>query len=124
MTTEATLTLTLESRDEALLLFGSRDQYLRLIRDALGVRIIARGETVHIEGSEEKVSQADRVFHQLRQMLRQQGKISTDNVRTVLEVIQYSNGPAGPSTMTLMDGNRHVRPRTDGQARYVRAMRD
>jgi phosphate starvation-inducible PhoH-like protein len=124
MTSEASLTLTLESRDEALLLFGSRDQHLRLIRDALGVRIIARGETIHIEGSEEKVGQADRVFHQLRQMLRQQGKISTENVRTVLEVIQSNNGPAGTPTMTLMDGNRHVRPRTDGQARYVRAMRE
>jgi phosphate starvation-inducible PhoH-like protein len=124
MTSEATLSLTLESRDEALLLFGSRDQFLRLIREALGVRIIARGETIQIEGSEEKVRQADRVFHELRQMLRKQGKLSPENVRTVLEVIQQGgNGLAGPLSLTLMDGNRHVRPRTDGQARYVHAMR-
>jgi len=50
MTSEATLTLTLENRDEAVLLFGSRDQFLRLIRDALEVRLIARGNTMQIEG--------------------------------------------------------------------------
>jgi len=31
--------LTLDSRDEAVLLFGNRDQYLKLLRDALGVRV-------------------------------------------------------------------------------------
>ena len=46
---EATLSLTLENRDEAVSLFGSRDQYLRLIRDTLGVRLIARGDTIQIE---------------------------------------------------------------------------
>ena len=43
---DTTLTLTLNDRDEAVKLFGNRDQFLRLIRDALGVRIIARGDTI------------------------------------------------------------------------------
>ena len=38
-------TITLDSRDEALLLFGQRDAYLRMIRDTLAVRLIARGDT-------------------------------------------------------------------------------
>ena len=37
-------TLILDSRDEAVLLFGNRDQFLREIRQALGVQIIGRGE--------------------------------------------------------------------------------
>jgi hypothetical protein len=36
MSTTSTVSLTLEDRDEALKLFGSRDQYLRAVRDALG----------------------------------------------------------------------------------------
>ncbi|HMC89927.1 MAG TPA: PhoH family protein, partial [Gemmataceae bacterium] len=66
MSTEATLTLTLDSRDEAVLLFGNRDQFLRLIRDALEVRLIARGNTIQIEGPDERVVEAERVFAQLR----------------------------------------------------------
>jgi len=125
---EANLTLTLEDRDEATQLFGSRDQYLRLIRDALGVRLIARGDTMQIEGTEEQVSRAERVFQQLRHMLSKQGKLSAEDVRTVIEVIQGNTVTAGerPASdpVTLVELGRHVRPRTDGQARYVRAMRE
>ena len=66
MSSEATLTLTLDSRDEAVLLFGNRDQFLRLIRDALEVRLIARGNTIQIEGADDRVVEAERAFSQLR----------------------------------------------------------
>jgi phosphate starvation-inducible PhoH-like protein len=119
-----TLTLTLDSHDEALLLFGSRDQYLRTVRDALGVRLIARGDTLQIEGPEEQVGQGERVFGQLRQMLRKQGSLSPEDVRTVLDVVQHGGDRLTPENLTLKEGSRFVRPRTDGQSRYVRAMRE
>jgi len=124
MSSEATLTLTLDNRDEAVLLFGSRDQNLRLIRDALEVRLIARGNTIQVEGADNRVAEADRVFQQLRQMLRQQGKITPEDVRTVLAVVQEGDEELGQRPLTFVEGSRHVRPRTDGQARYVRAMRE
>src|SRR5947209_10029741 len=124
MSAEQSITLTLESRDEALLLFGSRDQFLRLIRDALGVRIIARGDVVHIEGNETAVDQADRVFQQLRLMLKKQGNLTSENVRTVLAVVQGNDDRQGPQNLGVSNANRNVRPRTDGQARYVQSMRD
>src|SRR5437868_5735965 len=82
------LTLSLD-RDEALLLFGSRDQHLRIIKDALAVRIIARGDKLLIEGDEEQVNQAERAFLQLRELLARQGKLSIEDVRTVLSVVQH-----------------------------------
>jgi phosphate starvation-inducible PhoH-like protein len=121
---DATLNLTLENRDEAIQLFGPRDQNLRAIRDALGVRIIARGDTIQIEGPEEKVGQAERVFHQLRQLLRQKGKLKPEDVRTVLDIVLHGGDRVGPDHLAAVEGGRHVRPRTDGQARYVRAMRE
>ncbi|HEV3204797.1 MAG TPA: PhoH family protein [Gemmataceae bacterium] len=114
--------ITLENRDEAILLFGNRDQNLRAIRDALGIRLIARGDTLLIEGTDDQVNQAERVFHQLRQMIRQQGKINPDDVRTVLDVIQHGGDRLAPQNLAKSEGGRYVRPRTDGQARYVRAM--
>ena len=115
-------TITLDNRDEALLLFGSRDQNLRVIRDALGVRLIARGDTVQVEGSDDQVGQAERVFQQLRQLVRRQGKISPEDVRTVLDLIRHGGDRLGPANLAPTDGGRYVRPRTDGQARYVRGM--
>jgi phosphate starvation-inducible PhoH-like protein len=124
MNGDQSVTLTLENRDEALLLFGSRDQFLRLIRDSLGVRIVARGDVIHIEGSETQVDQAERVFQQLRLMLRKQGNLTLENVRSVLAVVQQNDDHQGPQNLAVTSSNRHVRPRTDGQSRYVQAMRD
>ena len=118
------MTINLDNRDEALLLFGSRDQNLRAIRDVLGVRLIARGDELHIEGDEFSVGQAERVFQQLRDLLRHQGRLSTEEVRVVLDVVQHGNDRQRMQNLTPVDGGRHVRPRTDGQARYVRAMQE
>jgi phosphate starvation-inducible PhoH-like protein len=122
-------TITLDSRDEAILLFGSRDQYLREIRNVLGMQQLAgRGDQVLLRGSDEQIAQAERVFAQLRHLLRQQGSLSSEDVKTVLEVVTQGGDriatAAEPSAETSAAASRYVRPRTDGQARYVRAMRD
>ena len=117
-------TLTLDSRDEAVQLFGPRDAHLRMIRDALAVRLIARGDTVQIDGDSDSVEKALRVFEQLRQALRTQTEIKPEDVRTMLAVVQTANDRAGPQAMGVTDSGKYLRPRTDGQARYVHAMRD
>jgi phosphate starvation-inducible PhoH-like protein len=119
-------TITLDSRDEALLLFGSRDQYLREIRTQLGMQqLVGRGNEILLKGTDEQLAQATRVFDQLRRLLRQQGSLSSEDVKTVLEVVTQGGEAIGlPAEKTPETASRYVRPRTDGQARYVRAMRD
>lgn len=119
---ENTISINLADRDEAVLLFGHRDQFLRMIREALQIRIVARGDTILLEGPADRTAEAVRIFEQLRQMLRQHGKLTAENVRTVMAIVH--DGPESPSGVGggFLDGNRSVRPRTDGQARYVRAM--
>jgi phosphate starvation-inducible PhoH-like protein len=119
-------TISLDSRDEALLLFGSRDQHLREIRTQLGMQqLVGRGDQILLKGTDEQLSLAERVFAQLRQMLRQQGGLSGEDVKTVLEVVLQGGERIGPQADKPAEGSsRYVRPRTDGQARYVRAMRD
>jgi phosphate starvation-inducible protein PhoH and related proteins len=125
-------TITLDSRDEAILLFGSRDVYLREIRTALGMQqLVGRGDQVLLKGTDAQLDQGERVFAQLRHLLRQQGSVSAEDVKTVLEVVTKGGGriataPAttgGPSAAGGK-GSKFVRPRTDGQARYVKAMND
>ncbi len=122
---DTSATLTLNDREEAVQLFGNRDQFLRLIRDALPVRIIARGEIVQIDGEPPLVEHAERVFAQLRQMLQRQQGLTAENVRTVLSLaVKGENGAAVQAAVASLASNRAVRPRTDGQARYVQAMKE
>jgi phosphate starvation-inducible PhoH-like protein len=116
-----TRNLTLDSRDEAVLLLGPKDQYLRTIRDALGVRILARGDLIQIEGSNPGAEQAERAFQQLRQVLRRKGRLTAEDVRTVIEIVR--GGGEFDASVTVMESGRGLRARTDGQARFVQALR-
>src|SRR5262245_4662990 len=120
-------TITLNSQDEAVVLFGHRDQLQREIKTALGVQLTARGKIITAKGTDEQLAQAERVFGQLRHLIAQQGSLSSEDVRTVLEIVQTGGAPiegATPPAPGAEFTGRYTRPRTDGQARYVRAMRD
>ena len=119
----ATRTVTLDSREEAVLLFGPRDMHLRAIRDGLGVRVIARGDTLQLEGTEEQLGKAERVFQQMRAVLRKHSRVTGEDVKQVLDIV---NGTAtrGGVGLTTAEGGKFLRPRTDGQSRYVQALRN
>lgn len=120
----AELNLTFDDRDEALTVLGVRDQHARLLRESLGVKLIPRENTLLIEGSDVAVGYAERVIEQLRQMARQ-GPVGLPDVQSVLELVQQHSerGPSEPIAVGAA-GGKNVRPKTDGQARYVKAMRD
>jgi phosphate starvation-inducible PhoH-like protein len=117
-----TRNLTLDSRDEAVILFGPRDVYLRTVRDALGVKVVARGDLLQIEGTTETAGQAERAFQQLRLLLRKHGKLTAEDVRSVIEVVR-GVADRGGGSVTTMESGRGLRARTDGQGRYVQALR-
>jgi phosphate starvation-inducible protein PhoH and related proteins len=119
----ASRSVTLDSREEAVILFGPRDTYLRLVRDALGVRIVARGDIIQIDGPSEGCEQAERAIQQLRLVLRKQGKLTAEDVRTVVEVVRGGDVRGGPTSLAMTDTGKYMRPRTDGQGRYVHAMK-
>jgi len=122
-TPSTTRSITLDSREEAVILFGPRDQYLRTVRDALGVRLVARGDTLQVEGSEDAVGQTERALQQLRQVLRKQGKLTAEDVRTVIEVVRGGEARGGPAALTVTESGKYLRARTDGQGRYVQSMK-
>src|SRR3954449_11725122 len=78
-------TISLDSHDEELAVFGSRDQYLRQVRDALGVKVLARHGEVRIEGEPDRVAQARQVFEELRGLYRRKRSINSGEVADTIE---------------------------------------
>jgi phosphate starvation-inducible PhoH-like protein len=116
--------LTVESRDEAVMLCGIRDQFAKTISEAFGSRVVTRGgDVLALSGkSEESVTQTERAFEQLRLIVRKHNRITPEDVRTVIEVIKAGENRTG-SLALQTDGGKYMRPRTDGQGRYVQAMK-
>jgi phosphate starvation-inducible PhoH-like protein len=114
--------ITLKDASETVALFGARDQFLRQIREVLPIRVTARNGQISLEGESDHVSRATEVFGQLRRLIHDHGAITPADVTTALESTQPGAQPLQPS-IDLPQSKRRVRPRSDGQSRYVEAIR-
>jgi phosphate starvation-inducible PhoH-like protein len=118
------VTIALDSHDEELAVFGSRDQYLRQVRDALGVKVVARHGEVRVEGETERVEQARQVFEELRAQFRRNRPMTSGDVVELIETVLHSTDPGQAEQFEIREGHRAVRPRTDGQSRYIKALKE
>lgn len=120
------VTIALDNHDEELAILGSRDQFLRQVREALRVKVVARHSEIRIEGEDpDRVEQARRVFDEMRRLYRRQKTLSSGDVAGILDALSGRDlEDAIIAAETGGVGSRSVRPRTDGQARYLRSLRD
>src|SRR6266446_9509719 len=103
------VTISLDGHDEELAVFGSRDQFLRQVRDALGVKVLARHGEVRIEGDRDRVELARQVFEELRGLYRRQRAISVSEVADLLDGALRTAEPDQADQIEIREGNRLVR---------------
>ncbi len=116
------VSISLDGHDEELAVFGSRDQFLRQIRDAVGVKVLARHGEVRIEGDSERAEKARRIFEALKSRHRSKKSISSADVSELIDATLRPAEFDQPGVIPIKEGRALVRPRTDGQLRYVRAL--
>lgn len=120
--TEAIISL-VDSND-LLSLFGARDQNVRELRQKFAVEITHRDGKIRIAGDGEPVSQATRVLEALKQLVQRQGCIGESDVsRAIAEVTGERHSITQPP-ITVPSSGRQIKPRTEGQDRYVQAIRN
>ena len=123
------VTIALESHDEELAVLGSRDQYLRQIRDSLGIKILARHGELRLDGESARVERAQQVFQELRQLYANKVTITGSEVTRILDqsnpsAARMTELAAAPSALEIREGTKLVRPRTEGQAGYLKALKE
>ncbi len=77
-------TISLVSSKALLAVFGVRDQHVRKIREALGVRISARDGSIHVEGDDEAVARATAILEELQARVSRDGELAPEDVACVL----------------------------------------
>src|SRR5262249_30467928 len=106
--TEATISVV---DSKALLsLFGTRDQHLRKIRDALAVDISARDDQIRIQGPDGAVARATEVLEQLKSLVHRQGNVEADQVTQILSDVTGQNSGAA-AAIEVLNAGRKVVPR-------------
>lgn len=105
-------------------IFGPRDQHLRRIREALGVGVSARDDSIHIDGDEPAVRRAIEIFEELDRIARDHGGVDSDEVARLLAAATGAEPAARHDPIEVHKPGRQLVPRSAGQAAYVQAIRD
>ncbi|MBE6427856.1 MAG: PhoH family protein [Planctomycetaceae bacterium] len=117
-------TLTLPEGFPLTALFGMRDRYQRRVSDTLGVRIWSRGNEVYFHGQEQAVDLAVELFRIIKEKVTKKGTVTEDDVLCLLSQLvedEIADTVGHFVPFEVMNGKR-FRPRTAGQARYVKAI--
>jgi phosphate starvation-inducible PhoH-like protein len=121
-------TIQLRDADEERALLGRQDRTLRLLREALGLRIIARRGLVVLDGEGARLREGVRVVRDLLAKVREKGDLSDEEIETALIASATPRDGKGVED----DGHDRIlkaldetviQPRTPGQAKYVDAVR-
>ena len=115
-----------DSMDTALAVFGSCDENIRLLEQALGVTVVCRGTELKFSGPEEAVQKARRAVDAMLS-LREGGTPLEE--QTVRYCISLADAGEEEEVQELAGGciaitakGRPVRPKTLGQKQYVEAI--
>lgn len=128
---------------------GSSERNLKILREALGVRVASRGAAVHVSGERHAVFAARKVLERLGQAAQESQTLNRQQVIDLIadqaaEVGIDRNTPEEGEERTAEDGQeggvarraewdgrllvyaggRAVRPRTANQERYLNAIKD
>jgi phosphate starvation-inducible PhoH-like protein len=117
-------TIPVGTADDLVLVLGASDQHLRRIRDSVPAKISARNGKIHISGDEAAVFQATEIIEQLKTTIGREGAIAPEQVAHIIQQVlgARTNGRTAP--VDVRQAGRKIRPRTEGQSRYVQAIRD
>ncbi len=117
-------TISVVDSKSLLSIFGPRDQHLRKIRSALGVDISVRDGQIHVQGDEEAVRKATGVLEKLKAVANRQASVEPDDVAQVIASFTGNGVQPEQRAIDVLQAGRQVRPRTAGQASYVKAINE
>ena len=108
-------------------LFGTRDENLTLMEDALGVRIDLRSDAVHVEGSASAVERVKGVFADFEAMRRQGVHPHNGELNGMLRLVVTDpaitlHSLADSGKQRSAGVKRIVQPRSINQRKYVEAI--
>lgn len=116
------LSIALEQPDKKLALFGAGDRHLRMLREALAVQLVARDEELLLSGEREQVGKAAAVLDQMQRKLRHQDWLSVEDVGNAIRDAAGEQRHRLADEIDVYARGRGIRPRSDGQKRYIQAM--
>ncbi len=116
-------TINIERMEQAVSLFGSFDENMKLLEKEYRVSIVNRGDAIKISGDPEQVSKAAKALEGLLMLINKGEQLTEQNIRYCIALVNEGNDDKLPSLSSdcicvTMSG-KPVKPKTLGQKSYV-----
>lgn len=114
--------------EQAVALFGSFDENIKLIEKAFAVEVISRGSDIKITGEPDDVSKAVKTVNGLLMLLNRGEALNEQNVRYVISLVNDGNedklSSMSADCICITSKGKPVKPKTLGQKKYVEAIKN
>ncbi|MEG1878223.1 MAG: PhoH family protein [Pseudoflavonifractor sp.] len=119
-------TISMERMEEAINIFGSFDENIRLIEDALGVTVVSRDGELKVSGEAENVLYAIKAVEGLMSLSARGEGINEQNVRYIISLVKSGNeariGDLVRDVVCVTAKGKPIKAKTLGQKKYVEAI--
>ena len=119
--------LSIDRMENAVSLFGSFDENIRLIESEFSVTVLNRGSDLKISGEAENVAKATTAIERLLALINKGAALSDQNVRYVISLVKDGEEDKLMSLsgdcVCITSKGKPVKPKTLGQKKYVEAIR-
>lgn len=117
-----------ERMEQAVSLFGSFDENIKLIESKYSVKVVCRGADLKVSGEAENVSLAVRAINGLLSLINKGEALDEQNVRYVTSLVDDGSEEKlkqmSGDCICITTKGKPVKPKTIGQEKYVRAIED
>ena len=119
--------LSIDRMENAVSLFGSFDENIRLIESEFSVTVLNRGSDLKISGEAENVAKATTAIERLLALINKGEALFDQNVRYVISLVKDGEEDKLMSLsgdcVCITSKGKPVKPKTLGQKKYVEAIR-
>ncbi len=107
-------------------LLGAGDEHLKLIEHTFPGQIIARGNSILLDGEKDDISVVHDVIHEMMQTLNRKGSLTKKDVRQLINISNVENSNIQEKTENVIHYGRKgaIQSRTVGQEEYITNVRE
>ncbi len=115
--------INIERMEDAVGLFGSFDENVKLIENEYGVRIVNRGSVIKITGEPDRVSCAAKALEGLLMLINKGEELNEQNVRYCISLVNEGSeeklSSLSSDCICITMSGKPVKPKTLGQKNYI-----
>ena len=119
-------TISINSAEQVLCIFGSYDEHAKLIENAFGVKLLNRDTEIRLIGETPDVKRAEKVIQGIMALLERGEAIQSQNVNYLISLVESGEEEQlanfGSDCILITSKGRPIKAKTVGQQKYMDAI--